>query len=100
MAKPLLSWTDKRVQKLWNTHACLARRVNSSKEGGFEYKFFCLDNLPDRDVWQRIKVVPIATSGLTITESLNKANKWLQNVRIKSWQKTVLGQVSTTQGQS
>jgi hypothetical protein len=89
MAKPILSWNDKRVQKLWNSHACLARRKNASKPGGFEYKFFCLDNLPDRDVWNRIGVCRLATSGLTITESIFRANQELQNVRIKCRKKPV-----------
>lgn len=95
MAKPILSWTDKRVQKLWNSHACLVRRKKIGAPSGYEYRFCCLDNLPDRDIWQRIGVARLATSGLTITESIYEANKVLANVRIKPRKKVVPGSVST-----
>jgi hypothetical protein len=80
MAKPVLSFNDPRVKKLWTTHAVLCRR-------GKEFKFHLLDNLPEN--WDKVRVVRIATPGLTISESLAKANKELKHLRIKSCKRIV-----------
>ena len=98
MAKPILVWTDSRVKKIWGTHAALCRRFNKQTQV-WEYRWFHLDNLQDKEVWQRIRVARLAISGLTISEAIKYYNDELKRFRIKSAKQVVPKQVPTSEGQ-
>lgn len=80
MARPILNYSDPRVQKLQRTHACICRR--KYPDGKIVYMWFNLDNLPDRDIWQRLGVARVAISGKTISEAIFMYNEAMKNVRI------------------
>lgn len=93
MARPILNYNDSRVKKIWHSHGCLCRK--KTKQGEYQYMFFNLDNLPDRDIWQRLGVARLAISGKTISEAIYLYNKELQNVRITGRKKSIPKQVRT-----
>lgn len=82
--KPILSLSDKRVQKLARTHAAFMYRQASN-----EWKFYNLDNLPEKWLgWKFIRVVPAARSGFTISESIARLNSQLAGLKVTVKRKT------------
>lgn len=76
--KPILSVSDKRLKKLYNSHAALCVRPATK-----EWRFFNVDNIPERWLgWRFVRVIRAARSGLTISESIAKLNIELANYKI------------------
>lgn len=75
---PILTFSDKRLQKQKDKYAVLCWNKRQQK-----FKFFHVDNIPEKWFgWKPIKIVKAAQSGLTISESIYKMNKELENVKI------------------
>ncbi len=91
MARPILNYNDSRLKKIYHSHGCLCRR--KYPDGRIVYMFFNIDNLPDRDIWYRLGVAPLAISGKTISEAIYLYNQELKNVRITGRRRPIPKQV-------
>lgn len=85
MARPVLTYNDARVKKLWSTHACLCKR-------GKEFKWHLLDNLPEN--WDKLGVCRLAISDYTLTEAVALYNKEIKHFRIIGRKNSVSRRVS------
>ncbi len=82
--KPVLLFSDKRVQKHKFTHAALCCHLVTK-----ELRLFNLDNIPEKWLhWKPIRVVEARISGKTISETIAILNKELKSGKYKLVPKT------------